>query len=637
MFYRQLIHQLLWGLLPICLLTTSVNKTLSAQDKYALLIGVGDYPENSGWQDLSAANDIEILRNSLLLQGFSKANILSLKDQEATKANITHYLSNQFYKHLDSGDIVIIHFSGHGQQIADNNGDEVDGYDEAIVPYDSPQNYEAGVYEGKELIRDEELGLLLANIRAKLGAEGHLLVTLDACHSGTGTRGLGITRGTNRKMAPADYVVNNASLPKEENTLEKEVVVNTTNLAPMVTFFSTSAGELSYEYKDEQEKSYGLLSYTFSKLLNSMQQSTYQALIDQLKQEMNKLGALQTPQAEGILTQKLFGGQLAVAPNFFKIKQVLDTKTILLDAGQLKGVSEDAIIEFYPKNASVEGNPLATGVVTYASMLDADVTITQTESAIDLLNSSAYLKRPGFAPFKFRLQINLPDGTAKEDLLAKIANFPIIQLENTFPDLQLITNQDYLQLINKQDKLIFQEALNTANVNEVLQKIVSYAQISYLRNLEMADKYIALDVKLINKETGVSVTEYKVGETMQLQIKNTGKKAIYYQIIDIQPDNQFAIVVPSAPYVAEEFKIQPGETQMVPIELEIYPPMGNELFKIIATNHPIDLKQSIFAQHQTKANENNPFDNFLDMAKGKINLKGEKARISISSKSFSIY
>lgn len=368
-----------------------------------------------------------------------------------------------------------------------------------------------------------------------------------------------------------------------------------------------------------------------------MQQSTYHALIDQLKQEMSKLGAIQTPQAEGILTQKLFGGQLATTPTFFTVKQVFDTTAILLEAGKLQGISENAIIEFYAKNEYSKAKPIATGIVTYASMLDADVTLTQTASEIDLLNSWAYLKNKGYAPFQLKLKVNIPDGSAKEDLLSKLVAYPIIQLIDTFPDLELITNQDYLQLINNQDKLIFQEASNTVTINEVVQKIISYAKIAYLRNLEMRDKYISLEMKLINKKTGTPVGEYKVGEIMQLQIKNTGKKATYYQVIDIQPDNQFAIVVPSAPYVAEDFKIEPGATQTVPVELEIYPPKGNELFKIIATNHPIDLTQSIFTQHQTKSNEHNPFAKFLDMAQGKINLKGEKARISVLSKSFSIH
>lgn len=623
----------------VLLLFVNGGNHLMAQTKHALLIGVGDYPANSGWQDLGAANDIDLLKNALQLQGFTNENVLLLKDQAATKAAIIQHLNHQLYENLTSGDIVLVHFSGHGQQIADKNGDEVDGYDEAIVPYDSPLKYEKGHNEGEQLIRDEELGALLLKIRKKLGVEGHLLVTIDACHSGTGTRGLGIARGTNRKMAGADYVIQNASKPQDDNSLESEVLDTETNLAPIVTFFSTSAGELSYEYKDEQNQSYGLLSYTFSKLLNTMEQGTYQLLIDRLKLEMNKLGALQTPQAEGILTQKIFGGQLVQSSTFFNIKEVVDEKTILLEAGELHGITKGAVLEFYPKANpdQTQQQPIATGVVTYASTLDADVELNQAISATEIQKSWAYLKTPGFTPFKLKLQINLPAGEAKTAVENQLAAYPTIQLVDTFPDLQLITNQQNLQLINKQDKLIYQKELATAKVEAIVQRIVNYTQIAYLRNLEITDRVLSLEVKLVNKKTGLPVDKYEIGETMQLQITNTGKKAAYYQVVDIQPDNQFSVVIPSAPYVAADFMIQPGATQVVPIELEIYPPKGNELFKIIATNQPLDLNQSIFAQHQTKANEHNPFDKLLDMAKGKNNLKGEKARISIHSKSFSIY
>lgn len=633
------IFKLFFSFLWIYLLFINGEHHLLAQTKHALLIGVGDYPTNSGWQDLGAANDIDLLKNALTLQGFTNENILLLKDQAATKASIIQHLDHQLYENLTAGDIVLVHFSGHGQQVADKNGDEVDGYDEAIVPYDSPLKYEKGQNEGEQLIRDEELGELLLKIRKKLGVEGHLLVTIDACHSGTGTRGLGIARGTNRKMAGTDYVIQNASKPQDGNSLESEVLDTATNLAPIVTFFSTSAGELSYEYKDEQNQSYGLLSYTFSKLLNTMEQGTYQLLIDRLKLEMNKLGALQTPQAEGILTQKIFGGQLVQSSTFFNIKEIVDAQTILLNAGELHGITKGAVIEFYPKSNQdlTQQQPVAIGAVTYAGTLDADVELNQAITATEIQNCWAYLKTPRLAPFKLKLQINLVEGAAKTKIETQLANYPIIQLVDTFPDLQLITNQQNLQLINKQDKLIYQKELAAAKIAEVIQRIVNYSQIAYLRNLEITDRVLSLEVKLVNKETGLPVDEYEIGETMQLQIKNTGKKAAYYQVVDIQPDNQFSVVVPSAPYVAADFMIQPEETQIVPIELEIYPPKGNELFKIIATNQPLDLSKSIFAQHQTKANENNPFDKLLDMAKGKNNLKGEKARISILSKSFSIY
>ena len=39
---------------------------------------------------------------------------------------------------------------------------------------------------------DDELNGALTDVRKKLGPNGHLIVLLDACHSGTGTRGSGM-------------------------------------------------------------------------------------------------------------------------------------------------------------------------------------------------------------------------------------------------------------------------------------------------------------------------------------------------------------------------------------------------------------------------------------------------------------
>ncbi|KAL5219597.1 hypothetical protein ABZP36_020281 [Zizania latifolia] len=38
-----------------------------------------------------------------------------------------------------SGDSLVFHFSGHGMKL-DNNGEEVDGYDEALCPLDFEQH-----------------------------------------------------------------------------------------------------------------------------------------------------------------------------------------------------------------------------------------------------------------------------------------------------------------------------------------------------------------------------------------------------------------------------------------------------------------------------------------------------------------
>ena len=98
----------------------------------------------------------------------------------------------------------------------DDNGDEIDGYDESLVPYDAPMNYQKGVYEGENHLIDDEFGVLLSELREKVGPAGNVLTIIDACYSGTITRGKHSNRirGTHIKMAPEDY--NPAVTGKEE-------------------------------------------------------------------------------------------------------------------------------------------------------------------------------------------------------------------------------------------------------------------------------------------------------------------------------------------------------------------------------------------------------------------------------------
>ena len=196
----------------IYILCTIFTYTAIAQSNSALVIGIGDYPAESGWRNINGDKDIEIVCAFLKENGFTQNNIVILKNAEATKASIVQQF-NLLAANAKMGDRIYIHFSGHGQQITDTDGDEEDGWDEAWIPYDAQKLYKKGIYEGKNHLIDDEINLLLQNIRNKIGVEGKLLVAVDACHSGDSTRGEEdddeddlIVRGTSTKfIIPGDW------------------------------------------------------------------------------------------------------------------------------------------------------------------------------------------------------------------------------------------------------------------------------------------------------------------------------------------------------------------------------------------------------------------------------------------------
>jgi uncharacterized caspase-like protein len=72
--------------------------------------------------------------------------------------------------------VVVITFSGHGTYVPDTNGDEIDGLDEALCPYD--------LQTGGAALIDDEINTLFS---ARQGGVRLLLIS-DSCHSGTVTR-----------------------------------------------------------------------------------------------------------------------------------------------------------------------------------------------------------------------------------------------------------------------------------------------------------------------------------------------------------------------------------------------------------------------------------------------------------------
>ena len=162
---------------------------VNAQNKRALLIGIASYPtykiEKLGWNEIHGDNDVKLISRTLKNQGF---NVNTLINKQATAKGIRKALSDMVSR-TKHGDIVYIHFSGHGQPYEDLNGDEEDGWDEAIIPYDAGARYVANVYEGNNHIVDDELNGYINQIRKRAGINGFVYVVIDACHAGGSSRG----------------------------------------------------------------------------------------------------------------------------------------------------------------------------------------------------------------------------------------------------------------------------------------------------------------------------------------------------------------------------------------------------------------------------------------------------------------
>lgn len=237
----------------------------TGQEKYAILIGIGNYPADSGWNVIHGNNDISILEAKLVKQGVPLNNIIKLIDEQATKSGIYEAFDYTLAK-VEKGDVVYIHFSGHGQQVTDLNGDEEDGWDEAWIPYDARKEYISGIYEGQNHLIDDELNKVLMRFRVKIGPSGKIIVVADACHSGSSTRGLHdedeeqLVRGTAER-----FHLPQSGIPKRVKTEPEEWLL----------VAACKPNETNHEYRDSSGIWYGTLSYVISRDNVDFSQSKY--------------------------------------------------------------------------------------------------------------------------------------------------------------------------------------------------------------------------------------------------------------------------------------------------------------------------------------------------------------------------
>jgi len=147
--------------------------------KKALLVGINKYVPELGADLQGCVNDVNnmyaLLTNTF---GFKPDNIRVLIDERATRQGIIDRLKWLLDKAM-AGDELVFHYSGHGSQIRDRNGDELDDQlDEILCPHDM---------DWDNPLTDD----ILAEILKQLPKGVYFTMICDSCHSGTMTKNFG--------------------------------------------------------------------------------------------------------------------------------------------------------------------------------------------------------------------------------------------------------------------------------------------------------------------------------------------------------------------------------------------------------------------------------------------------------------
>jgi hypothetical protein len=568
-------------------------QTVNAE-KRALIVAIGKYPAQSGWPSISSDNDVQLIKSALKIQGFNTQNIAVVTNEQATKAGIVSAF-NALINNSQAGDIVVFHFSGHGQQVTDTNGDELDGLDEALVPYDAGKTNLKGSGDLNNHLIDDELSILLGKLRTKVGGKGDVLVFLDACHTGTGTRGMeepepdAIYRGTNEiYVIPGYEKVNENKKQHADSTSYEEELPATrgaaTILSPILIMSACSAEQQNKEYRNEKGIGFGSLSYALSKVLTrNTTGMSYMAFFESVRNEMLPLMGrkhYQTPQIEGNPNRTFFAGKTVNIPEYFSVNKALADGRVVINAGTLTGIFPGAEIAFYPADTYNRNKtkPLVTCKVDSAALFESTLSLGPTINKKQILNSWAFVT-------KYRYYTST--GENPDEMRARV-------LRNA----------------------------KSSSKNVVFQLIP----------VDKLGKSVDLRTKIKNGNV-----EFRYGDRFVIRVTNNDKIPMFFQLVDVMPNNSIALATDGTKKY--DYILQAGESKIFPkdvFKVESGSPLGMETLVLIASEKQLDLSAIENQKPQPKRSDSNEFEEWLNevySSERSISIF-DSNKVNIATKSF---
>lgn len=592
--------------LILFLLLTSLS---NAQTKRALTIFIGDYGRNDGkgWTKISSVNDSSLILPALRKQGFSMGNIDVVVNEQATRLGIEQAFQ-LLISNTKLNDLVVVHISAHGEQIQDENGDELDGLDESIVLYgalapihflnDTKVNYDLEV---QNYLRDEELGAYIDEIRKKAGPKGEVLVIMDNCHSGSGTRD---PKTIFRGGQPAIIRQIKANSTSNDKNVSVDAYSNDDKLAPFTVISASQAHELNQEIRIK-DVGYGSLSYAVSKALNLLStNSTYEGFYSEVRSELNLQVPKQHPVIEGnALNKKFWGGAFVAKPKYFNIKAMPYSNEFTLDAGSTSGLTIGTKVYLYPADTydTTKAKLITTGTINSIGNFDANVLLDG-----ELKNASAwvFVKTINYQTGKFKVEF---DGISEDRIKLYKTIFPgITNIDESASTQLIVTKRNGKEvLINLKNNYAIDTLSSSIDTTKFKQLINRYIKSEYMRSNLINENLLFYKVELLKYDktaqkvdTTISfaqngVVRIKAGTDVVVKFTNHNTKRVYFNILDLQPDGVINAIAPRTKknIMKEDLFVEPGETKIfTSFSVKINPPLGDEIFKIYVGKEAFDLQ-----------------------------------------------
>lgn len=638
----------------------------NVENKWALLIGIdlylhGNSRHNEGGHTIhypslgGCVNDIRLVRQFLRQVGVSDDHVLTLTAPNPAEHGVAAhpsgnrgvtrrmvlYAFNKITQEAQPGDLVYIHYSGHGGRARTVYEDLKgrDGYDETLVPSDIE-------VPGGQYIRDVEVAKWLEAMVAK-----KLTVTLimDSCHSGSATRseggaasrGIGVTDNT---VLPTDRqeLVN---IDGESTSACRGATGRQTWLLEPQGYAYIAACcilESAHEIQFSNGVTHGAFTYCLMEALRGdTGDATHELIHSQVCALVHSYFINQTPVIAGDSNRLFFGIGKGYYRTTYRVTGVDSARNcVTLDAGHLHGVRIGQEYDLHPfsdnsvsiSTVRVQGVADITATATLIPTLGSDLSNVAIGYEASLSKNSPFVK----ALVRLVSPYSLVENTEQNLSLQRIRSFMDTDQSRYLP-WRLSTPEDksvsFLVHVNKSLQYEIRDSAghqlpnipaisvsdpeSVVTLSRYIGHIIMYRRVERLiesptfaslsptrfdfmgagdctnESLATSEPCSALRVRVPKKRWG----RYEVfnGQCIHLSFKNLGSAPVYLTVFNLKQDWGIEEIYPLGASPSEE--VLPGQERELHFTMEIPSPYLNEGWteivddlKAIITLQPTSLK-----------------------------------------------
>ena len=617
--------------------TDSGAKFSRSGRKQALLIAVSKYHfKQDDPPDLHSLADVEAIKSVLVSKfKFPNSDITILSKPNETKHQAILDAFKALIDKTQKGDIVYVHYSGHGSAWPDPSRRKLTALSQAIVPTD---------YDSKRLpdcnqITDLELNHFIRDLSKK---QPELITcSFDCCYAGGNTRSRFRCRGF-PYVGAADAVPANATTPPVTPAAASVTAVTASAATPdapivasklgnVVILYACRFNQRAWETDGDHNEEMGIFSYGLSKaLLASTPKTTYRDLLERVAEVMaERDNSGQIPQIEGKADNLILSGTAIPSDAAYEVTRTATGLT--LAAGTLEGMSVGSKFSLFQPAAEDFSKPLAVAEIAQTSLSSSQLKITQGNKAeCDKLQRLRALEtQHQYKGAALEVLVACKDAATTDDVAQKLkTNEAFDVVSGTSDDasaahwqVKIEGETSKLTAVRDNGIQIFPpltaDSGSNQTFNNLKERLESEIRWRYISNLENKNQNSSVSVKI--RAVPVTVTgqnkqdqpviepakvndadssssapaKWKKGDQFVLEVKNTGKKNAYINVIDLQDNGDLTVVYPQEEGLEETLAPSSHWTRIPtnsnPTVFSVNDP-GLDVVKIIATSEKANFK-----------------------------------------------